>query len=97
MKNKLIILVTLLTFLGLTTSVFAGKYNKSGGVSYWEYEGKVTELIPYQGALIVKDNDDGKEIHIHVDKDTLSGLKVGDVIRFQMQGSNCVLTNVRKS
>ncbi len=92
MKNKLIIAIAVLMLFGFTTSSFAGRQNKSGGVSYWEYEGKVVELIPYQGALIVEDNDDGKRIHIHVDKETLSELKVGDVIKFNMQGSMCMVT-----
>ncbi len=94
MKNKLIVAAAVLMLLGFTTSSFAGKYNKSGGVAYWTYEGEITELIPYQGALIVKDNDDGKAIHIHVDKETLSELKVGDVIKFNMQGTMCMVTNV---
>ncbi len=94
MKSKLIIAVAVLMLLGLTTSSFAGTHNKSGGVSYWTYEGEVTELIPYQGALTIKDNDDGRTIHIHVDKETLSELKVGDVIKFNMQGTMCMVTNV---
>ena len=96
MKNKIIIAVAVLMLFGFTTSSFAGKFNKSGGVSYTTYEGKVTELLPTQGALIVEDNDDGKAIHIHVDKDTQSGLQVGDVVKFDMQGSNCIITNVTK-
>jgi hypothetical protein len=96
MKNKLIIAVAVLMLFGFTTSSFAGKSNKSMGVAYWTYEGEVIKLLPTQGALIVKDNDDGKEIHIHVDKDTQSELQVGDVVKFDMQGSNCVITNVTK-
>jgi hypothetical protein len=92
MKSRLIIAIAVLMLFGLTTSSFAGRPNKGGGVTFWEYEGKVLELIPYQGALIVEDVDDGKKIHIHVDKDTLSELKVGDVIKFNMQGSMCMVT-----
>ena len=94
MKKRLIITIAVLTMLGFTTSSFAAKFNKSMGVSYSEIEGPVVKLIPDQGALIVKDNDDGKEIHIHVDDATLSALKVGDVIKFNMQGSNCIVTHV---
>ena len=96
MKKGLMIVLVVLAMLGFTTSSFAAKFNKSMGISYSEIQGPVVELIPEQGALIVKDNDDGKEIHIHVDQATLSALKVGDVIKFSMQGSNCVVTNVVK-
>ena len=96
MKNRLMIILTALAMIGLTTSSFAGKINKVGGVSYTEIEGVVVKLIPDQGALMVKDNDDGKEIHIHVDKDTLSALAVGNEIKFKMQGSNCIVEDVIK-
>lgn len=91
MKNRLIIAIAIGMLLGFTALSFAGKPNKSGGVPYVEYEAEVVTLIPDQGALIVKDKDNGKEIHIHVDKDTLSQLKAGDVIKFDMQGDMCVV------
>ena len=96
MKKLLIMAFAALALVAFTTPSFAGKSNKSAGVSYWTYEGTVVKLLPTQGALIVKDNDDDKEIHIHVDKDTQAGLSVGDVIKFDMQGSNCIITNVSK-
>ena len=96
MKKILMMAIAVLAMIGLATPGFAGQYNKSGGVGYWTYEGEVIKLIPYQGALIVKDKEDGQEIHIHVDKETLSDLKVGDVISFKMQGSMCMVDRVTK-
>ena len=96
MKKGLIVAVIALAMIGFTTSSFAKKYNKSLGVSYWTYEGQVAELIPAQSALIVKDNEDGQDVHIHVDKDTLSELKVGDVIEFDMQGTMCMVRKVTR-
>ncbi|MCB9756999.1 MAG: hypothetical protein H6753_01090 [Candidatus Omnitrophica bacterium] len=96
MKNKIIIAVAILMLFGFATTSFAGKPYKSAGVSYWTYEGVVIKLLPDQGALIVKDNDDGKEIHIHVDQDTQSKLQVGDQIKFNMQGAMCVIMDVIK-
>jgi cold shock CspA family protein len=95
MKKELIVAIAVLA-IGLATPVFAGKPNKSGGISYWEYEGEVARLIPDQGALLVKDKDDGKEVHIHVDQGTLAELKVGDQVKFKMQGQQCVITNLVK-
>jgi hypothetical protein len=50
--------------------------------------------MPDQGAHIVEDKDDKKSVHIHVDKATLETLQVGDELKFKMQGSNCVITDV---
>lgn len=96
MKIKLIMAFAVLMLFGFATSSFAGKLNKSGGISFWEYEGEIVEKLPHQGALIVKDNDDGKNIHIHVDKETQEGLNVGDVISFKMQGSMCMIDRVTR-
>ena len=97
MKKGLIVAVVALTVLGFTTSSFAGKYTKSGGVSYTVYEAaEVLEMLPHQGALIVKDLDDNKRVHIHVDKETQAELKVGDIISFKMQGSMCMIDRVTR-
>lgn len=96
MRKLFVVAIAVLMVLGITTTNFAAKAYKSLGVSYSEITGAVVKLLPNQGALIVKDNDDGQEIHIHVDDSTLSSLKAGDVIRFNMQGSNCVITNVTR-
>ncbi len=94
MKKLLIMAVAALAIVAFAAPSFAGKQNKSAGVSYWTYEGEVIKLLPTQGALIVKDNDDGKEIHIHVDKEAQEQLKVGDQIKFNMQGSMCMIMDV---
>lgn len=96
MKNKFIISTAVLMLLALPVSSFAGKLNKSMGISYTEIQGRVVELIPHQSALIVKDSDDGKEVHIHVDRNTLSTLAIGDTVKFSMQGTNCVITDLKK-
>lgn len=96
MKRLLSIIMAVLLVFSFTTLSFAGKTYKSLGVSYTAYEGEVIKLLPHQGALIVKDNDDGKEIHIHVDKDTQAELKVGDVISFKMQGTMCMIDRVTR-
>jgi hypothetical protein len=94
MNNKLMVVITILAIFGLATPSFAAKLNKSMGVSYSTIEGPIVKLLPDQGALILKDSDDGKEVHLHIAESILSTLEVGQVIKVNMQGGNCVVTEV---
>ena len=94
MKRILILAITVLAICGIASNSFAAKFYKNMGVVYQEIEGTVEKFIPEQGALIIKDKDDGEKTHIHIDKSTLAALELGDTIKVRLQGSNCIVQRV---
>ena len=94
MKKGLILAVAALAVTVFATNSFAARVYKSMGVIHTEIEGTVDKIIPHQGALIIKDKEDGEKTHIHIDESTLSALNVGDTIKVRMQGSNCMVERV---
>ncbi len=96
MKNTIMMTIIALFIFGITSTSFAATVNKSLGVLYTTYEGTITDLMPNQNAVMLKDNDDGKIVHLHVDASTFAALKAGDTVRVIEQGGNCVLTDVKR-
>ncbi|MCB9719714.1 MAG: hypothetical protein H6756_02475 [Candidatus Omnitrophica bacterium] len=94
MRNGLILTIAALAVIAFATNSFAAKVYKSMGVIHTEIEGTVEKIIPHQGALIIKDKEDGEKTHVHIDKSTLAALEVGDTIKVRMQGSNCMVERV---
>ncbi|MCB9719715.1 MAG: hypothetical protein H6756_02480 [Candidatus Omnitrophica bacterium] len=94
MKKALYLAITVIAICGIASNSYAAKFHKNLGVVYQDIEGTVEKLIPGQGALIIKDKDDGEKTHIHIDKSTLSALELGDTIKVRMQGSNCIVQRV---